>query len=172
MKEYAHCPICGTGLQDRVFEGFPRKYCPGCGFVHYRNPLPATGAVVIENGTILLIQRGVEPGIGLWTPPSGFIESGESPESACLGELREETGLEGRIRELLGVYREPTEFYGDVLLVIYRVEVSGGDLRPGIEEVLDARYFPIDGMPAIHFHSFTRAIEHALSQEGERPSEH
>ena len=102
-KEYTYCPHCGGTLIRRVIEEMPRKQCPGCGFVHYRNPLPATGAVAVRGGEILLIQRGIEPGIGLWTPPSGFIESGESAELACLREFREETGFEGTIRELLGV---------------------------------------------------------------------
>jgi len=85
-------------LKIREEEGRKRLVCPACGWVNYENPIPSSAALVRnEKGEILLVKRGVEPGRGKWALPSGFIEIEETPEEACLRELKEETGLEGKI---------------------------------------------------------------------------
>ncbi|GAG56679.1 unnamed protein product, partial [marine sediment metagenome] len=139
MKEYNYCPICGTPLQAGMIEGRERKYCPKCDFIDYKNPLPVALAVAVKDKKFLLIRRGLPPRKGMWGSPSGFIESGETPEEACLRELKEETGISGKIVKLIGaVRREDKEIYGDMLVVKYLVKVKGGKPTPG-EEVEDAR---------------------------------
>jgi len=53
-------------------------------------PIPAVGAVVLHDDTVLLIQRGQAPAKGKWTLPGGVIEVGESPEESLLREVEEE----------------------------------------------------------------------------------
>jgi len=147
MKEYSYCPICGMPLQTGIIEGKRRKYCPKCDFIDYKNPLPVALAVAVKDKKFLLIKRGLPPRKGMWGAPSGFIESGETPEEACLRELKEETGISGQIVKLIGVARrEDKEIYGDMLIVKYLVKVKGGKLNPG-DEVQDARFFDIAELP-------------------------
>ena len=103
-----HCPYCGRRLSNRFWEGALRRFCRHCDLPIYENPIPAVCAVVPDDlGRLLLVRRGVEPKIGAWCLPGGFMELGETPETAALRELREEAGLDGRIAHLLGLYATP-----------------------------------------------------------------
>ncbi len=70
-------------------------------------PSLAADAVVIHEGEVLLIERGSPPFEGAWALPGGFVEVGETVEAACKRELREETGVSGRLVGLIGVYSDP-----------------------------------------------------------------
>ncbi len=165
MKEYNYCPICGTPLQAGMIEGRERKYCPKCDFIDYKNPLPVALAVAVKDKRFLLIKRGMPPRKGMWGAPSGFIEVGETPEEACLRELKEETGISGQIVKLIGaVRREDKEIYGDMLIVKYLVKVNGGKLTPG-EEVEDARFFDIAELPVYYVNLFKDVIEEIQNEE-------
>ena len=63
----------------------------------------AVGAVVVRDGRLLVVQRGNEPGAGLWAVPGGRLERGEALADATIRELAEETGLQGRIGPLCGI---------------------------------------------------------------------
>src|SRR3974390_1530975 len=67
-------------------------------------PVVGIGGVVIENGHALLIRRGTEPLLGHWSIPGGTLELGESLQAGVARELREETGLEVRVLDLIEVF--------------------------------------------------------------------
>jgi 8-oxo-dGTP diphosphatase len=113
--------------------------------------------LVLQEGNYLLIKRGNEPGLGTWCPPSGFMEAGESMEETAERELFEETGLEGKAKELIGVYFESPHIYGHVIAIVYLMEITGGELRAG-DDALDARFFPRESLPDIPFRCFREAI--------------
>ncbi len=70
--------------------------------------IPCVGAIVRdEAGRLLLIQRGHDPGAGLWSLPGGRIEPGETDEQALVREMREETGLTVRPGPLAGAVSRP-----------------------------------------------------------------
>ena len=95
----------------------------------------------------LLIKRGMAPRKGTWGSPSGFIEFGETPEEACLRELKEETGVSGQVAKLVGIGRiEDKEIYGDILAVRYLVKAGDEEITPS-DEVEDARLFGIAELP-------------------------
>jgi len=148
-----------------MVEGRKRKYCPKCNFVDYKNPLPVALAVAVKGKKVLLIKRGVPPVKGMWASPSGFIEIGETPEEACLRELKEETGIPGEIVKLIGVLRiEDKEIYGDMLIIAYLVKVKDGELTPG-DEVEDARFFDIADLPEYYLNIFKDVIEEIQNEE-------
>jgi 8-oxo-dGTP diphosphatase len=135
--------------------------CRHCGWIDYENPIPCSAAFVVNSkGYILLVKRGVEPAKGKWSLPSGFIEIDETPEEACLRELKEETGLEGQIIGLVGVYSQDSSRYKSVVIIGYRVEAAGSP-RPGSDSE-DARYFSSGSLPEIAFSSHRKIIKHGL----------
>lgn len=73
----------------------------------YENPALTVDAVWIRRGMVLLVRRRREPFRGMWALPGGFVELRETVEAAVMRELREETGLRARPRQLLGVYSGP-----------------------------------------------------------------
>jgi len=165
MKEYAFCPFCGAALQRGVIDHKERKHCPSCNFVDYKNPLPAVFAIVIRDRRLLLIKRGIAPKEGMWVCPSGIIESGETPEEACLRELKEETGVNGEIVKLVGVTRlEDEEIYGDVLVIGYLVKITDGELLCG-DEAEDVKFFEIGRLPDSYVDLFREEIE-GIQQSG------
>ncbi len=73
-----------------------------------RTPLLTADCVVFDGGgRLLLIKRAHQPFKGKFALPGGFVEIGETVEAAALRELREETGVEGEIIRLIGVYSDP-----------------------------------------------------------------
>ncbi len=72
----------------------------------YPIPVNTADAVVIQSGHVLLVERLVQPGKGLWALPGGHIDPGETALDAAIRELYEEAGLDmpkgamrGRLRE-------------------------------------------------------------------------
>ena len=113
--------------------------------------IPCVGAVIKdEAGRLLLIRRGHEPGMGLWSIPGGRIEPGESDEAALVREVREETGLVVTAGRLIGAVRRPAGASGAVLDIRdYAADVTGGTLIPG-DDADDATWASpadLDSMP-------------------------
>src|SRR5258706_8784221 len=102
---WRHCPRCATELvMTRRSDEIERATCPQCGFVLYEQPKVGAGALIIDGGRILLLQRADNPWAGYWNLPAGYVERDEAPESAALRETREETGFESASDGLFGVF--------------------------------------------------------------------
>src|SRR5688500_10850825 len=78
-QEPLFCPACGRPLDPRVLETDhrPRLVCAE-GHVTWRNPRVVVGALPVREGRVYLARRAIEPAIGRWTYPGGFLEVGES----------------------------------------------------------------------------------------------
>src|SRR5581483_575788 len=116
------CPLCAGELQERILlpDGREHKVCSRCGFVHFLGPKLVAGCLVIERGRVLLLRRGIEPEIGKWTFPGGYVDLGESPAAAALRETREEVGMQAELGRVLGVYSDATNPIAAVVVYLAR----------------------------------------------------
>lgn len=87
----------------------------------------------------------------------GFAEMGETIGEAALRELREETGLAGRVVRLIDADSWSSRFYGDLLVVTFEIEKVSGTETAG-DDADEVRYFPIDQLPPLAFPSNEKAI--------------
>ena len=94
MSEPVFCSQCGQRLRKRRIGHDPveRHCCEACGYVHYDNPVILVSCFAIWEGKALWMRRRTEPYAGLWAIPSGFMETGDSPQEAAAREVLEETG--------------------------------------------------------------------------------
>lgn len=157
------CPYCGNKLIKKMLEGRKRLFCPKCGKIYYENPIPVVAVIARDNqGRILLIKRKVEPCKGEWALPSGFMEIEETPVQAVLRELVEETGLEGKLKKLIGVYSNKSKVHGYIVTIIYEAEIIGGDLCAG-DDAEEAKFFNFSQLPSLAFQSHHEALKEVLN---------
>jgi len=156
---FKFCPLCKYGLRQNLIEDRTRWVCQKCGWINYENPLPvAVCAAINANGKILIAKRNQKPEKNKWALPGGFIELNENPEKACLRELKEETGLEGTIVKLAGVYQQKTKIYGSLIIIGYVVKVFKDDIFLN-GELKEAKFFSRKDSPSIPFLSHRKIIE-------------
>jgi 8-oxo-dGTP pyrophosphatase MutT (NUDIX family) len=106
-------------------------------------------AIFDSNGKILLLKRSDD---ATWCLPCGLVDAGESPEQAAIREAKEETGLDVKILELVGVYtRLPSIEWGlfTIVSTVYLCEVTGGRLQNSHED-LGLQYWDIEEVPVWH----------------------
>src|ERR1700689_4927909 len=103
----------------------------------------ASGALFVDRGRILLVRKTYGNG---WDIPGGYVDRGESPVAACEREIREELGLERRVRRLLVHDWAPSEADGDKILYLFDCGPLGDDenlIRLDGEEISDTRWVAI-----------------------------
>jgi 8-oxo-dGTP diphosphatase len=116
-----------------------------------RSPALTVDGILIEHGSILLIQRRHPPFQGTWALPGGFVEYGEKTEDAVIREMFEETGLKIKIRGFLGVYSDPhRDPRGHTVTVAYLIERVDGALNAG-DDAMSAKFFKMNELPELAF---------------------
>jgi ADP-ribose pyrophosphatase YjhB (NUDIX family) len=123
--------------------------------------LVGVGAVVIDNGAVLLIKRGKAPLLGEWSIPGGLLELGETTRQGAEREALEETGLVVRATELLGVFDRivpdaDRTLYHYVLIDFVCERVSGELQASG--DAADARWFIQEEVNALGLPEDTAAV--------------
>jgi ADP-ribose pyrophosphatase YjhB (NUDIX family) len=143
--EYRFCPRCGGDLNRRLVKAHEpeRLVCAACSFIFYQDPKVVAGTVFTLDGGIVLLKRGVEPALGKWVFPGGYVDRGESVQEAAVRETKEESRLDVKLNALLNVYSYPRS---PNVIVVYTAEVIGGTLTAADESV-EARVFSPGEVP-------------------------
>jgi 8-oxo-dGTP diphosphatase len=151
---FQFCPHCSSPMAPRDENGVMRKYCPACGYIQYRNPLPGVAVLIIKDGKILLGKRGpasFRP--GTWCLPGGFIEFDEDFITAARREVLEETGLEIEVESIINVASNFLSSRLHSLVVVFQASVKGGTLQAG-DDLEALEWFPLEGdLPEMAFES-------------------
>lgn len=105
-------------------------------------PLVGVGVVIVADGEILLVQRGHDPGKGLWAVPGGKVDHGEELREAARREAREETGLDVEVGEVVWV-GEHIDGEHHIVLIDFLATVVGGELMAA-DDAADARWVPLE----------------------------
>ncbi|MFH1745526.1 MAG: NUDIX domain-containing protein [Planctomycetota bacterium] len=159
----SYCAHCGQAVTTRVIEDRLRVVCSACNTIYYENPLPVAAAVVLnEQREVLLVKRRREPHKGMWCLPMGFAEVGETVVEAALRELREEAGIEGHVVRLLDADSLDDPHYGELLIVSFEVEKTGGAEQAG-DDAEEIKYFPFEQHPQLAFRSNEKALQYCLA---------
>lgn len=148
------CLRCGTALRPRLVDHRERPACPACDFVLFLDPKVAVAAVLSVADGLVLCRRAIEPGLGKWSFPAGFVDRGEEVRAALRREIREETGLAARLGRLVGVYSAPGS---PVVLIVYAAEAAG-EPRPSAE-AFELGVFEPHALPELAFAHDARIVE-------------
>jgi 8-oxo-dGTP diphosphatase len=115
------------------------------------SPALTVDGVLIQDHSVLLIQRKHNPFLGGWALPGGFVEYGETTEDAVIREVLEETGLTVRILQLVGVYSDPhRDPRGHTVTIAYLIERVSGTLKAS-DDARTAKFFKKEELPDLAF---------------------
>jgi len=133
------CSACGHAITRRVPAGDTRvrDCCDACGAIHYLNPRPVVGTIPVWNEQVLLCRRAIEPRLGFWTLPAGFMEVGETTAEGAARETAEEANARIETGPLFSMIDVPGV---EQVHVFYRARLLDLDFHPGSES-LEVRLF-------------------------------
>jgi ADP-ribose pyrophosphatase YjhB (NUDIX family) len=128
------CSTCGHSVVLKIPEGdhLPRFVCEACGTIHYQNPRLVVGCVPEYEGRILICKRAIEPRLGYWTVPAGFMENGETLQQAAARESQEEALAEVEIGSLLAIAHV---LRAHQVHVFFRARLRALEFGPGPESL-------------------------------------
>ncbi|RLA18191.1 MAG: NUDIX hydrolase [Gammaproteobacteria bacterium] len=129
-----YCSSCGALVTHKIPDGDNRHrhICGACDEIHYKNPNIVVGVIAEWQEKIILCRRAIEPRIGYWTMPSGYLENEESTEEGAQREAEEEAGIDVKMGELLTVINIPQ--IGQVHM-IYLGQLRSPRFQAGIESL-------------------------------------
>lgn len=138
------CANCGAPVTSRTPPGDdrPRHVCDTCGTIFYDNPKLVAGCIPERGGEVLLCRRAIEPRLGYWTLPAGFMENGETTQQAAARETLEEARAEVEIGALFTYLNIP---HINQVYVVFLARLLS-DFAPGAESS-DARLFGEEEIP-------------------------
>jgi ADP-ribose pyrophosphatase YjhB (NUDIX family) len=140
-----YCSDCGASLRRGIPEGDDRlrHICDACGTIHYQNPKVIAGCIPVWQDRILLCKRAIEPRLGYWTLPAGFMELGETLAEAARREAREEANVEVELEGLYAIFSLP---HISQVYVFFRARMLEERFSAGSES-LEARLFREEEIP-------------------------
>lgn len=162
------CSTCGADVALTRPEGEDRErfVCTRCTEIHYVNPKIVVGSVCTLGDRLLLCRRAIEPRIGFWTIPAGWMETGETAEQGALREAWEEAHARIEIEGLIAVYSIPRIAQVQLL---YRAKLIDPNVFPGVESQ-EVKLVGWDEIPwdELAFPSVTWVLQRAFELRGQQ----
>lgn len=158
LIQHKFCVQCGGSVSLKMAEGRERIVCEVCETIHYTNPKLVVGALAVWEDKVLLCRRAIEPRLGLWNLPAGYLEDFERSEDGAIRETWEEAGAEINIERVLAVYNLPQ---ANQVYIHFLAGLKDGIVRNG-EESLESRLFAEEEIPwnDMAFTSSTFTLRH------------
>ena len=134
-----------------------------------KHPIVGVGAIIIQNGKILIVRRGSEPGKGKWSVPGGLVELGETVKQTVVREVKEECGLDVEVDELIDVvdsmtFDENGKLKYHFVILDFFVKLKGGELKPG-DDAKEALWVPLE---EVEKYDLTRTFRDFLKRNMEK----
>lgn len=141
-----YCSHCGSDLL--VFDipagdNRQRYICKNCDTIHYANPKVVAGCLPIWEDKVLLCRRAIEPRLGFWNIPAGYLENGETVEQGALREVWEEAEASVHILGVLTLFSIP---HINQVYIHFLGQMQNLDYGIGIES-LEVALFTEDEIP-------------------------
>ncbi|MDB5983224.1 MAG: hydrolase [Pseudomonas sp.] len=153
------CSQCGNPVIQRIPEGDSRLrfVCEHCQTIHYQNPNIVAGCLPVWGSQVLLCRRAIEPRLGFWTLPAGFMENGETIEQAARRETIEEACATVHNLNLYMLVDVP---HISQVHVFFRADLASLEFAAGVES-LEVRLFEEADIPwsELAFATVRRALE-------------
>lgn len=144
LDGFKYCPYCKGDLQVREVPGEKiRPACIECGWIHWKNPIPTAVVVIPVGDKYLMVKRAIDPQKGDWCHPGGYIDYLETPTTAGVREVKEETGLDIKIVGQLG---PPFITESNHLVTVLEGEIIGGEMQAG-DDAAELALYTADALP-------------------------
>lgn len=131
-----YCHQCASPLVSRIPEGDDklRFCCDDCGSIFYQNPKNIVGTLPVYQDQVLLCKRAIEPRLGKWTLPAGFMENGESSLDGAIRETIEEAGANVKVSNgsLYTLFNLPNI---NQVYMFFRADMQDLDFAAGAESL-------------------------------------
>lgn len=132
-------------------------------------PEICVGAVIVEDGHLLLIERGRGAGIGQWSVPGGRVEPGETLAEALVREVAEETGLQVTCGEFIGWVERIDADYHFVIMDFWanvtKNDPGGADQKTAVagDDAADVAWVPMSDLDR---YELVKGLKSFLSEHG------
>lgn len=119
---------------------------------HDKVILPCAGAAVLDDNNRVLLQKRTDK--NCWSFPGGVMDLDESISKTAVREVKEETGLDVTVQDMIGIYSRYSDEYqnGDKsqpVLAFFKCSIVGGKLHCDGEETLELKYFDLNDKPEL-----------------------
>lgn len=119
--------------------------------LNFPSPYLTVDGIILHKNRIVLVKRKNPPFKNCYALPGGFVDYGEKVEDAIVREIREETGLETKIKNIFGVYSDPErDPRGHTVTIVYELNVIGGRMKSG-SDAKNVKLFSLNNLPELAF---------------------
>lgn len=167
------CSNCGhspLAYKQPIGDTLQRYVCEQCGMVHYQNPKIICGCLPFYEGKILLARRAIEPRLGKWNLPAGFMENNETLKEGAAREVWEEVQARVQIEYLHTVYNilHVNQVYFLFVAQLTEPVFGAGD------ETSDVQLFDLKDIPwdDLAFHSNIFALKEYIKDPSSKRVHH